>query len=89
MIDIPEDLTGFPPKKYPFRLSYYGKPCRTARMKQVLAKLGVSVKQYYDLVGDQPINHFQRENPEWSGRAWEVLMLEQFWPGAFEDEIGA
>ena len=61
--------------KVPFRLARYNTPPRTARMKQVLKKLGLTPEAYSDYY-DEPLSAFLRQNPEWTQRAWEVELLE-------------
>ena len=69
--NLPPDIP-----KPPFRLTNRGKRPRTARMKRFLKKLGIPLSAYYRWSGDQPLNAFVKENPNWTGRAWEVLVLE-------------
>jgi len=58
------------------RLARHGTPPRTDRMKRFLKKLGISSGKYLRWSGSQPLNKFRRENPGWTQRAWEVLILE-------------
>ena len=58
------------------RLTNRGRRPNTARMKRFLKTLGVSVTRYMEWTGGQPLNAFAKENPTWTGRAWEILVLE-------------
>ena len=74
-------------QKPPFRLARYNTPPRTGRMRRVLKKLDITVHQYGIISGGQPLNKFAGQNPGWSQRAWEVLVLENVdalrsWPAA-------
>ena len=61
--------------KVPFRLARYNTPPRTARMKQVLKKLGLTPDDYCHW-SNEPLRGFAKQNEGWSQRAWEVLILE-------------
>jgi hypothetical protein len=45
-------------------------------MKRFLKKLGVTGAAYAQWSGCQPLNQFGKDNPTWTQRAWEVLVLE-------------
>lgn len=59
-----------------FRLANRGRKPNTARMKRFLKKLGVPMGSYMPWSGNQALNAFAKENPTWSQRSWEVLLLE-------------
>ena len=63
-------------EKAPFRLAQYAKPVTTVRLKRALRKLGITSDQYRMMSGGQPMNHFARENPGWTMRALEVMLIE-------------
>lgn len=58
------------------RLSNRGSRPRTDKMRRLLRTLGVTSAAYRTWTGDQPLNAFVKANPEWTQRAWEVLILE-------------
>jgi len=45
-------------------------------MKRFLKKLGIPMGSYMPWSGNQPLKAFAKENPTWTQRAWEVLILE-------------
>ena len=63
-------------RKPGLRLARHGMRPRTGRMERFLKKLGITHRQYNVWSGDQALNAFARANPDWTQRAWEVLMLE-------------
>jgi hypothetical protein len=45
-------------------------------MERFLKKCGITHGAYREWSGSQPLNHFGRDNPTWSQRAWEIVVLE-------------
>jgi hypothetical protein len=45
-------------------------------MERFLKKLGITMGSYMRWSGQQPLNAFAKDNPTWTGRAWEILILE-------------
>jgi len=58
------------------RLSRRGARPQTARMKRFLKSLGVAGAAYMAWTGGQPFNAFAAANPDWTQRAWEILVAE-------------
>ena len=65
-----------PTPRPPFPLARFGKPPNTGRMERFLKKLAISNAAYSHWSGHQPLNQFAKDNPTWTQRAWEVLILE-------------
>lgn len=63
-------------EKAPFRLALYRLPVTTVRIKRALRKLGISSDEYRMMTGGRPMNHFARNNPDWTMRELEVLLIE-------------
>lgn len=75
MIDSPrQDLHG--EERWPFRPTFYNRKPSTGRMERVLKKMNISGAQYKAWTGGQPLNRFGADNPGWTQRAWEVLIVE-------------
>ena len=64
------------PRGCTMRLCNRGRSPNTARMKRFLKALGISGARYLQWTGAQPLNAFRAANPNWTGRAWEVLVWE-------------
>ena len=60
----------------PFRLTPAGTPPNTCRMEQFLKLLGITGVAYRQWAGSQPLSVFAAENPAFTQRAWEILILE-------------
>jgi hypothetical protein len=45
-------------------------------MERFLRRLGISGKAYRRWTGNQTLKEFIAENPTWSLRAWQVLVIE-------------
>ena len=69
-----EDLAAHIPHP-PFRLANRGTRISTGRMRQFLRKCGITVAAYSDQFGDT-LCQFAKDNPTWTQRAWEILVLE-------------
>lgn len=60
----------------PFNLARHNSRPNTGRMERFLKKCGISVAAYARWSGRQPLKDFAKENPTWSQRSWEVLIIE-------------
>jgi len=83
--EVPKKTRSGPPQELPaeirerfagLRLANHDVKMSPARMERFLRRQGINSKQYMEWTGNQPLRSFARENPLWTQRAWEVLVLE-------------
>jgi hypothetical protein len=62
--------------KRPFRLASRSTKITPGHMERFLRRLGISGKAYRRWTGGQSFGEFIEENPTWSLRAWQTLVVE-------------